>query len=438
MADTTQTPTTAPERAAAPGRRSTAPADPVPSLDEMLEKELGQDPDEERPAPKARAKRQAPRDEDEEDEDEEIYDDADEDEDSDEEDPADEDEDEEINADEDDDSEDEEEEQDDSEDDESEDEDTDDDEEDPADDKKAGKAKSKTDDEPAPKGLEDLPKWAQKRIRKQSEDLREFKARLAERAIRTEPTPANPLGHVTNAEELGKVIAQAKATRNRLRSIKDSDYTEVEGKDASEATVEIQGSNGQLFRLTRAQVEARLEAAESVLDPEVVAARQQFIATRNQLKPWEQAEAIAPDIHKEGSPANRVLTTLLANKDLNLRALPDFELFAAHAARSLQQELDSRPSKKFPKGRAKWVRYELDAKGKVISPKRAGKKGESEQTRPKLRAPSAPRSERPVSRPGSSNAGGRHKAPDKASAAQRYAQSGSEADLDALLAAELG
>jgi len=302
---------------------------------------------------------------------------TDEDEDADEADAEDDDEDEAENSDE--------EDEDDAEDsDDAEDEEDDDSEED------AEEAKSKKTE--GRRGLEDLPKWAQERISKQSNDIRKLRDLQGREVTRLAPRPDAPLAHVATMDELRQAVTTAKLVRSKLTAIREDDWREPE-KEGEERTVTVE-DGGQRFVLTESEVEAKLALANERLDPEAIEARRQFVQTREQLKPWERAEQIVPDFHDEGSPAQALMKQLTGHVPAIRNLVPDIETLVAHATRSMAQDQDTAPTKDFPKGRFKWVRVALDKDGKPMPPKRAAGQNRTEKrgkAKPHLRPPEAGR-----------------------------------------------
>lgn len=247
------------------------------------------------------------------------------------------------------------------------------------------------DDDPAEaaKGLEKLAKsefsWAAKRIQKQSEDIKKLRAR---ETITLEPTADYPLAGIVTEEALKDTLATARETQKRLRALKDEDYTE--DRDGQLVTEVLE--NGRRVLMTATEVADALAKAEARLDDNVVEAQRKVIAYRAQFQPREQAEALVPGILQPGTEANNVLESIQRQCPALLAALPDAELFIAHAYRSYRQEIDTLPTKEFPKGRKKIVIYDLDKDGKVVPPKRtappAGQKKAGGKPNPSLpRAP---------------------------------------------------
>lgn len=282
--------------------------------------------------------------------------------------------------------------------DEGDDDDSDDDDSD--DDSKDDKSKDKKEgdkDGDTPKGLEDLPKWAQKRIQKQSNDIRTLKGQIAEGGITLTPTALTPLAHVKDQETLTKEIQMAKNVRNLLGKIKDEDFQD--GPNGPQVEVQV---GQQKFVLSKEDVASKLAHADTVLDPEVLTSRQDFLRHREQYKPWEAAEQVMPGILQKDTPANKAYNHLLKSCPEIAARLPDFEFIMACAVRGLSQY------KEESEGKAKWQRFALDDKGNIVPPKRkaddkdkgkGGKKG-----KPAPAAPAAPANQRPAVRPAGAKA----------------------------------
>lgn len=208
--------------------------------------------------------------------------------------------------------------------------------------------KDQTDDdgEPVPKGMENWPKQAVKRIQKQSETIRALREQVAQSAIQVTPTPASPLADVTTTEALEQRLQQAKGIRNWCRENPHGGS--------------IQLANGGTYEITQEMAEAKLAQAEREI--EAYSDRKLYLAERDKAKPWEAAEAVAPGILKAGTQENSFYTNVLKAVPELATRLPDYELFVACAARGMRQLVEEQ------QGRAKYVRYELKD-GKVVAPK---------------------------------------------------------------------
>lgn len=292
----------------------------------------------------------------------------------------------------------------------------------------AGKAKEGEGDELDPNaqeeepanGLEGLPKWAQKRLQRQSADIRKLREKLA-------PSETHPLAHVVSAEELRTEQAKAKADVELFGDLTAADLVE---NDKGEMVYELTfGKTRKVF--PQAEVSRRLATARAVLNPDTVKARQEFIQTREQLRPWDQAEAIVPGIMKEGSPANAWLSSVVERAPALRAEIPDYELVLAHAWSDFTNRQKMAPTKEYPKGRFKQVWIELDKEGKPVSPKRADatpNKGAADKPKPQP----APQGGRAPQH------GGQQKLDPGAALAALPATASREERLDAALKAELG
>lgn len=277
-------------------------------------------------------------------------------------------------------------------------------------------------DEDGPKGLEELPKWAQKRIRKQSEDIRTLKGQIAQGGLTLAPTPLMPLAHVRDQEGLTHEIQTAKNIRALLGKLKDEDYEE----SANGLQAEVQVGQ-QKYVLSKAEVEAKLAHAEAVLDPETITSRQDYLRHREQYKPWEVAEQVMPGILQKDTPANKAYEHLLKVCPELPARLPDYEFIMACAVRGLSQY------KEEAEGKAKWQRFVLDDKGNIVPPKRkAGEKEKSKGEKREDPAPQTPNNQRPAVRP----AGGKATNADL-DELQKRAEAGDEAAMRELMRAEM-
>jgi hypothetical protein len=216
----------------------------------------------------------------------------------------------------------------------------------------------KQETEPA-NGLEALPKWARKRLEKQSADIRKLREKLA-------PSEAHPLAHVVTVEDLAAAKRTAQSDMDFFGGLAPDDLVD-DGKGGLVYEVPFGKTTR---RFTPEEVDTRLRTAKAVLDPKVVAQREGFIATREQLKPWEAAEAVAPGIMKEGTPANEWMTALLERAPALRASIPDFETVLAHTWANFQNHLKTMPTEEYPKGRFKQVWVELDKEGNPVTPKR--------------------------------------------------------------------
>ena len=212
--------------------------------------------------------------------------------------------------------------------------------------------------ETPPKGLENVPKAVWKRIQKQSETIRELKAKAEESSvIQVTPTALSPLAHIQSADALKQEIALAKNVRNLLGGIKPEDFGE-HGK--AEVTV-----GNQKFEFSQEEVQAKLAQADSVLDPDALTERHAYITHRETHKPWEVAEQVMSGVTKKGTPENQAYQHLVQLCPELVTRLPDHEFIIACAVRGLKQYKDE------ASGKVRYLRMDLDDQGKVIPPKAA-------------------------------------------------------------------
>jgi len=271
-------------------------------------------------------------------------------------------------------------------------------------------------EDPVPKGMENWPKQAVKRIQKQSETIRTLKAQVAQGGITLTASPASPLADVTTTEQLEARLNTAKGVRQWCRENPNGGSIPLKGGGAYEVTPEMAA--------------AKLEQAEREI--EAYADRKLWINERDQAKPWEAAEAVAPGILQAGTQENTFYTGVLKAVPELAAKLPDYELFLACAARGMRQMIEEK------QGKARYVRYELkDGKlvppkqpaagtNKAASPANAGKPVATTQAQP-----FRPTNQRPPVR-----AAGAPQ-PANLAALEARAAGGDEAAQRALLAAEL-
>lgn len=247
---------------------------------------------------------------------------------------------------------------------------------------------SEIDPEQPPKGLENVPKAVWMRLKKQSEQIRTLKAGMAEGAVILQPSPSNPLADVGTIAELDERIAAARADRDWAQKHPQGGTRKRGGKE---------------IEVSEEDAAATLAAANAILDAD--ATTRQRLTFRQQTKPWEKAQAISPDLFTKGSPANTFVLDVVSACPEIVEKIPEWEYLMACAAKGMQQVVEE-GSKRF-----KYVRYELDADGKIIPPKKPagpepGKAAEKAKqppatpgaTRPpvKTAAPSQSRTEKEV------------------------------------------
>jgi hypothetical protein len=370
------------------------------SLDEMLDAELGKD--RHNPAPKGKGKVQSqqprkpqPRAEEEDlDEDDDLDEDEDNDEDEDDSEFEDEDEDsdEDLDDPDDDDEDDSEDDEDDLDDEEDEDEDEDNSEDDEEEDEEEPKKKT-------PKGLEALAKdksfgWAAKRIQKQSNDIAALRTALAQDKITLQPTSDFPLVGIKTDAELTEYLKAARVTRKSLNALDDEDFSE-------EGEVKVTDpETGKKVIKTKAEVQAEIAELDALLDGDAPDQHRRYLAYREQTKPWQKASAICPEAFQPGTTQARIYDSVLALCPAMAATVGDHEVVLARAIRDMMRDHESAPTKEYPKGRFKWVRYELDRKGKVKAPQQQqAEKGGKKAVHKQPRITSTPTSGRPTQQP---------------------------------------
>jgi hypothetical protein len=255
-------------------------------------------------------------------------------------------------------------------------------------------AEDETDAETDEEGsIEELPKSWQKTVKKLRSEAKSLRDRLKAESARVAPTTDSPLSNLVTEEELNQSLANAKRVRQLFGKVTDADYSE----DAQGNEVFTITQGNQTFSYTRAQIEQMLGRAETVLDPEVILERRQYLATREQLNPLDTAEQIVPGIVTDkDSDASKWMARVLGTVP-GLRRLPDFEVLLAHAHRDFLRQQETLPTKTHPKGKVKWVRYELDKDGRVLPPKQ--KASSANGQRPADQAPSSPSGRRAPAAP---------------------------------------
>lgn len=236
--------------------------------------------------------------------------------------------------------------------------------------------------------LEKLPKSWQRSVKKLRSEAQSLRERLKAESARQAPTPDSPLADVVTEQELAQALSNAKRVRQLFGKLTDDDYTH----DQNGTPIHVVTQGNQSFTYTQEQIQRMLARSEQVLDPEVVLERRQYLATRNEVNPLETAEAIVPGIvTNKDSDASQWMQRVLQSVP-GLRKLPDFEVLLAHAHRDFQRQQETQPTKTHPKGKVKWVRYELDKDGKVIPPKQQA--AAANGSKPAAQAPSSPNGKR--------------------------------------------
>lgn len=216
-----------------------------------------------------------------------------------------------------------------------------------------------TDTDPVPKGMEDWPKQAVKRIQKQSETIRALKAQVAQEKIVLAPTPTSPLADVTKPADLDQRLTAAKARREWCKANPDGGSIRLE--------------NGATYEVDADTVKASLAKAEAEIEAYPDAKIR--LAEREKSRPWEEAERIAPGLLTEGTQENTFYRNVLTAVPELAYKLNDCEVFMAAAARGMKMLVEEQ------EGKAKYVRYELKD-GKIVPPKQPQVAGKSTATSP--------------------------------------------------------
>lgn len=263
------------------------------------------------------------------------------------------------------------------------------------------------DPETPPKGLEKVPKPVWQRIVKQSAQIRDLKAQMAEGMVTIQPTPSNPLADVGTIEELDGRIEQARADRDWARKNPDGGMRKRGGKE-----VEVSAEDAAEM----------LTKAESLIDAD--ANTRMRITQREQSKPWAKAQAIVPAMFEAGTQEHTFTLNVLQQCPDIATKIPEWEYFVACAAKGMKQVVEESSK------RAKYVRYELDKDGKIIPPKKPAGEGSGKGAENKPKPPPAtPSAARPPIKPASAST----QKSDQEVLAGMPANSTSDDRLDALL-----
>lgn len=236
------------------------------------------------------------------------------------------------------------------------------------------------DPENPPKGLEDVPKTVWKRIQKQSAQIRDLKASLAEGPVVLQPSRESPLNDVNDIDTLDERVAQAREDRDWLEENPHGGMRKVNGK-----AVEISEEDAAAMR------------RESKLIIDGDATTRQRLTFREQTKPWERAQAVNPEMFVKGTQEHTFMVNVLKQCPQITQLIPDWEYLLATAARGTKQVIEERS------GKFKYVRFEVDANGKLLplkskpSPGGGTAKAGAETAKPKPKAPppASPSSQRP-------------------------------------------
>ena len=224
------------------------------------------------------------------------------------------------------------------------------------------------------KGADKVPKGFVHTSANQSQQIRDFKAEIASLKaappVTLTPTPLSPLADVESLSALKDRIAEAKAIKAWAKDHPDGD-TVIR--------------NGQQINITAEQVQAKLERAEAEID--AYADKQIALTQREVSRPWETAEKIAPGILKPGTPENQIYLGLLQTCPEIKERFLDHERILAYAIKGYQIASEEAA------GRAKYIRQELDGKGRPIVP---ATKSSTATVQPKPKAPASPQATRPA------------------------------------------
>jgi len=209
-----------------------------------------------------------------------------------------------------------------------------------------------------PKGMEDWPKQAVKRIQNQSAKITALEAQIAEGGVTITPTPANPYSDVeavaqeekvTPAEVLDRRYAAAKARRTWCLANPDGGTVQLRGGREIEVSAEK-------AQQTLAEAEAEIDAYPDA---------KMRVAQRANEKPWVTATTLEPGLLQKGTPENGFLLHVLKAVPEIKAKLPDWEVFMAAATRGMRMITEEQA------GRARYVRMALGKDGKVV-PGKAG------------------------------------------------------------------
>lgn len=284
-----------------------------------------------------------------------------------------------------------------------------------------------TDPDHVPKGMENWPKAARKRVQRQSASISQFKEALAQRPAFI-ADPSLPLAHCVTEADLASEIEDAKSEKQKLSALGDEDFTP---NDKGEEVFSYR-EGGKTLTMTREKVAAKLASATAKLDADNILAQQKFITARQTQKPWIMAEAIAPGMLEPGTPANKLYEGLVEACPEMKAKLTTHEVVVARAVRDWQREQEQAPTKEFPKGKYKWVRHEMDKAGNIVIPKRPGSVNTASTAGSR---PTAPANTRPAARPAIS---AHQRTGTLAKAVENAGRNRDEDSLKNVLAAELG
>lgn len=264
-----------------------------------------------------------------------------------------------------------------------------------------------------PKGYEKVPKGIWKRHNKLRSDNRALRDQIAEGPVVIQPTQDSPLSDVTDIAGLDERVTKARADRDWARKNPEGGTRKVNGKDvevSAEAASEM------------------LEQADAIIDAD--APTRTFLMERERIKPAEAAAKLEPNLFIKGSAENNLLLHVVRSNPAITRTIPDWEKFVAYAARGMRQVIEENS------GKAKYVRFEVGADGKLIAPKGVNGSGAAKAGAAKAK-PDAETRKPPPSTPSQQRPPLRSKDTQRKSAPETRVTD-NDADLGKQLAAELG
>lgn len=264
-----------------------------------------------------------------------------------------------------------------------------------------------------PKGYEKVPKGIWKRHNKLRADNRALRDQLAAGPVILQATPDSPLSDVTDIETLDERVKQAREDRDWLEENPQGGSRQVNGK-----TVEV--SEDEAVKLRK--------KSKLIIDSD--AATRAFINERERLKPADSAAKLEPNLFIKGSAENNLLLHVVRSNPAITRTIPDWEKFVAYAARGMRQVIEENS------GKAKYVRFEVGADGKLIAPKGVNGSGAAKAGAAKAK-PDAETRKPPPSTPSQQRPPLRSKDTQRKSAPETRVTD-NDADLGKQLAAELG
>lgn len=218
-----------------------------------------------------------------------------------------------------------------------------------------------------PKGLENQPKWLQKRFSKFAEinrTLREENAAKSQPKIIIAPTPLNPLSDVESVGDLDARYAEAKRLKAWCEAHPDGETIH---------------RNGQDLEITKDDVQTRLARVTSEI--EAYPDAKVHLAERERSRPWESAAKVLPNMFKADTAEQKLAAQMLDICPEIATRFTDHELVMAALVTGMQVVQDKLS------GKAIHVRQELGADGKPVPPKQ------------KLASPSTPNTTAQTTKP---------------------------------------